>query len=307
MLSLNIGKTVAQQLDKWVLYSMNWRVPNSLEESYGRTPAFETVLEKTTVDLAKTAEYNLSAPGEHKVWLSTAEGELLCRARVRLAADPQAPLLLYHHGFNEVPYTNSWRRIFSDTPFLPVHSVCVQAPFHSNWLEPLNKGFASLQSVYQIFAGSLRTMELLQSHFESQGAAYTVLAGISWGGITSLLYQGAFRRARAVIPMLSSPNLAQVIWDIADMFNRPLAVSIEELQDLLDFTPYYERCNPDRVFPLLAENDLFFRMEKHSAVFDEESLVTIPESHISAFWRVEPLRQHIRDVLAWAENQPQQG
>jgi hypothetical protein len=44
-------------------------------------------------------------------------------------------------------------------------------------------------------------------------------------------------------------------------------------------------------------------MEKHSAVFDEESLVTIPESHISAFWRVAALRQHVGDVLAWAESQ----
>ena len=303
MLSTTIGKSVTRQLDKWVLYSMNRRVPDSLEKSYHHTPTFETILQATTVNRAKTAEYSLSAPGEHDIWLNTPGGELLCHARVRPAVDPQAPLLLYHHGFNEVPYTNSWRRLFSDTLPTSAHCVCVQAPFHSNWLEPMTRGFASLQSVYQIFAGSLRIMELLQSHFERQGAAYTVLAGVSWGGITSVLYQGVFHQARAVVPMLSSPNLAQVMWDIAELFNRPLSVSRPELQELLDFTPYYECCNAERIFPLLAENDLFFRMEKHSAVFDEETLVTIPESHISAFWRVEALRQHVGDVLAWAESQ----
>lgn len=300
MLSTTINRTVVRQLDKWILYGMNRRVPPTLEESYDQALSFENVLANTTADLEKTAEYSLSAPGEHEIWLNTLAGELLCHVRVRPAIDPQAPLLLYHHGFNEVPYTNSWRRLFPDALSPPAHYVCVQAPFHNNWMEPLAKGFASLQSVYQIFAGSLRIMELLQSHFERQGAAYTVLAGVSWGGITSLLYQGIFQQARAVIPMLSSPNLAQVIWDIAELFNRPLIMSQTQLQERLDFTPYYESCNIGQIFPLLAENDLFFRVEKHAAVFDEESLVTIPEGHISAFWRVEPLRQHIRNVLAVA-------
>lgn len=302
MLSRTINKSVARQLDKWVLYGMNRRVPATLEAEYHQTPAFESILEKTTVNLTRTAEYSLSAPGEHDVWLNTLVGELLCHVRVRPAVDPQAPLLLYHHGFNEVPYTNSWRRLFPDTLPLQAHCVCVQAPFHANWLEPLATGFSSLQSVYQIFAGSLRIIDLLHAHFERQGAAYTVLSGVSWGGITSLLYQGIFHRARAVIPMLSSPNLAQVMLDIADMFQRPLSMSKTEVQKMLDFTPYYECCNAGQIFPLLAENDLFFRMEKHSAVFEEKSLVTIPESHISAFWRVEPLRQHVHDVLAWLEN-----
>ena len=303
MLPNAISKNVIRQLDKWALYSMHRRVPDSLEKSYHHTPAFASILQQTTVNLARTAEYSLSAPGEHDIWLNTPAGELLCHVRVRPAVDPQAPLLLYHHGFNEVPYTSSWRRLFPDTLPVPAHNVCVQAPFHSNWFEPLTEGFASLQSVYQIFAGSLRIMELLHTHFEKQGAAYTILAGVSWGGITSLLYQGVFQQARAVIPMLSSPNLAQVMWDIAELFNRPLSVSRLQLQELLDFTPYYDCCNAQRIFPLLAENDLFFRMEKHAAVFDEESLVTIPESHISAFWRLQPLRQHVHDVLAWAENQ----
>lgn len=304
MLPSTVTETFARQLDKLALYTMNYRLPDSFEDSYQDAPTFEAVLRQTAVNLERTAVYGLYAPGERSIWLNTMNGELLCHAKVRLSLDPQAPLLLYHHGFNESPYYRSWQRLFSHPFPLPVHTVCVQAPFHSSWGEPLTRGFSSVQSVYQIFAGSLRIMELIQSHFETRGAAYTVLAGASWGGITSLLYEGFFQQARAVIPMLSSPDLAQVMWDIATLFERPVAVPRATIKALFDFTPYYRRGNVNRVFPLLAENDLFFRIENHADVFGERPLVTIPDSHVTGFWRLDPLRQHVIDVLEWAENNP---
>lgn len=304
MLPATITKSVAQQLDKWVLYTMNYRLPDTFEGSYRQTPAFEKVVEHTKVDLQKTAVYALSAPGEHPIWLQTMGGPLRCQVKVQPAVDPYAPLLLYHHGFSEFPYYGSWRRIFSQlTPF-PAHTVCIQAPFHDNWLDPFNKGLASLQNMYQIFAGSLRMMQLVHSHFQARGTPFTVLAGVSWGGITSLLYQGLFRQARAVIPMLSSPNLAQVMWDAANLFDRQISVPPEAVRDLLDFTPYYRRCQPQRIFPLLGEHDLFFRIDKHATLFQDGDVVTTPEGHITGLWRVEPLRQHILEVLAWAKNNP---
>ncbi len=297
-LNLNLRQTVVQQIDKAVLYGLNYRVPDSLESSVEESASFEEVLAQTTVDLRKTAVYHLTAPGEQTVTLQTPLGELVCRVQVRPAVDPQAPLLLFHHGFNEYPYTNSWRRLFPKTAPLPVHTVCVQAPFHDNWQDPTQIGFASVQNVYQIFAGSLRIMELVQRQFEMEGAAYTVASGVSWGGITSLLYEGLLQQTRAVIPMLSSPNLAQVIWDISDLFSRPMQLTQEALQQHLDFTPYYKQCAPDRVFPLLGESDLFFRLEKHADLFAERPLVTIPAGHISAMWHSASMRDHVLNILA---------
>lgn len=299
--NLNLRQTVVQQIDKAVLYSLNRRVPDSLESSVGDAPSFEAVLAQTSVDRQKTAAYHLTAPGEHPVTLQSPMGELVCRVQVRPAVDPAAPLLLFHHGFNEYPYTNSWRRLFPTAVPLPVHTVCVQAPFHNSWLEPVDIGFASVQNVHQIFAGSLRIMELVQHQFEAEGAAYTVASGISWGGITSLLYEGLWQQTRGVIPMLSSPNLAQVIWDISDLFDRPMQLTQAELQKHLDFTPYYEQCAPDRVFPLLGEDDLFFRMENHADLFAERPLVTIPAGHISAMWHSAPMRDHILNILSHLE------
>lgn len=300
MLMDSISKSVAYQLDKWVLYTMNRRLPDSFEESYRYAPTFEMVLAQTSVNTSKTAVYHLSAPGEHPIWLDTMNGELRCHVRVQPAADPLAPLVLYHHGLNETPYTHSWRRIFHHP--IPAHAVCVQAPFHSNWMAPFNQGFASLQNVYQMFAGSLRIMELLHAHFQVSGSSYTVASGVSWGGITSLIYEGIFQQNRVVIPMLAAPNLAQVMWDIATLFMRPIPIPQSALEELLDFTPYFRRCAPERVFPLLGENDLFFRLENHADAFDDHDLVTIPDGHITGHWKAERLRQHVLEVLAQAEN-----
>ncbi len=297
-LNLNLRQTMVQQLDKAVLFGLNRRVPDSLQNSLADALSLEEVLAQTRVDTRKTAVYQLTAPGEHPIILQTPLGEIVCRVQVRPAVDPAAPLLLFHHGFNEYPYTNSWRRLFPTAVPLPVHTVCVQAPFHDSWLKPVEIGFASMQNVYQIFAGSLRMMELVQRQFEAEGAAYTVAAGVSWGGISSVLYEGLLQQTRAVIPMLSSPNLAQVMWDIADLFGRPMQLSQAELQQHLDFTPYFERCAPDRVFPLLGEDDLFFRMDKHADLFAERPLVTIPAGHISAMWHSAPMRDHILNILA---------
>ncbi|HUM71042.1 MAG TPA: hypothetical protein PLK31_19595 [Chloroflexota bacterium] len=187
------------------------------------------------------------------------------------------------------------------TPF-PMHRVLIQAPYHANWRDPLDKGFESLQSIYQMLAGSLRIMELVQDFFTGQGTAYTVVTGVSWGGITSVLYEGVFQRSRAVIPMLSSPNIGQAIWDIAELVARPLTISHNELLTLLDFTPYYQRINGADVYPLLGAQDLFFRQEHHAPLFGTRPLRLIPGSHISNLWQIKPLREHLYHVLSAIEN-----
>ncbi len=292
---------IAEFADKVALHAMNRRIPASLENSYRAALSFEAVLAGTEVNGVKTDITQLAAPGIHPIWLNTPSGEIACRVKVHLAADPAAPLLIYHHGLGEYPYDSSWRRLFGNgraTLLPPMHRVLIQAPFHANWREPLDKGFQSLQSIYQMLAGSLRIMELVQDFFTGQGAAYTVVAGVSWGGITSLLYEGAFQRSRAVIPMLSSPNVGQAIWDIAELVARPLTISHNELLAHLDFTAYYQRIEQADVFPLLGRQDLFFRQEHHAPLFGTRPLRLIPGSHISNLWQIKPLRDHLFGVLS---------
>ncbi len=289
---------IVTHLDKFTLAMMNWLIPDTLETTYQTALSFAEVLAQTQVNTKKTAVSQLLAPGTHPIWLHTPTGELCCRVKVRLAVDPQAPLIIYHHGLNEYPPDSSWRRLFAWQPPLPMHHVFIQAPYHDNWTRPLTVGFSSLQHIYQMLAGSLCMMALVQETFEAQGVSVTAVAGVSWGGIASLLYEGIFQCSYAVIPMLASPNIAQAMWDIAELMVRPLTVSKEGLFDRLDFTPIYRRINHDRVYPLLGQQDQFFRWEHHAPLFSGRPLVTVPGSHISNLWRVRPLRQHLLHTLS---------
>ncbi len=295
-------ESIASDIDKWVLRSMNRRLPHSFRAIGAGNPSFEDVLAVTAVDEQRTPPDSVYAPGTRPVWLRSAGEAIQSRVRVRLSPDPAAPLLIFHHGFSEYPYYNSWQRIFRQPPAFPLSTVCIQAPFHNHFREPFREAFRSVTRVYQTFAGSLRLMELVRRQFAANGAAYTVLAGVSWGGVTSMLYAGQFAGVRAVAPMLSSPNLAQVLWDGAELVGTELPISRAELDDLFDFTP---RCayDPARVFPLLGQGDVFFAPERHAAAYPIAPVV-IPRAHVFSLYGVRPLRRHVYGVIEWAEMHP---
>lgn len=298
-----LWNTITAQIDRLVLYSMQRRMPETFRESYADCLSFESVLEQTAVDFDKIPPYHVLAPGERSIWLKSLGEELHCHVRVRLDPDPNAPLIIYHHGFSETPYYNSWARIFRPPFPASAHLVLVQAPFHNHWYETFRESFASFRRVYQTFAGSLRLIELVQREFEAQGAAFTMLSGVSWGGISTLLYAGTFGGVRAVAPMLSSPNLARVLWDGADMFNVPMPLSQQELESFFDFTPRCRCFDSNRVFPLLGEDDQFFAPGRHTAVYDSEPVI-VPRGHVAGVYGVAPLRRHVLDVLDWAWEHP---
>jgi hypothetical protein len=54
----------------------------------------------------------------------------------------------------------------------------------------------------------------------------------------------------------------------------------------------------------MGENDLFFRLENHGDIFAQRPVVTIPDGHITGYWKAGRLRQHILDVLEWIEDHP---
>jgi hypothetical protein len=145
----------------------------------------------------------------------------------------------------------------------------------------------------------------MQELFEESGAAYTVTSGFSWGGITSLLYESLFARARATVPMFASPNLAQVMFDGAKLSGRPLPAAREVIDEYFDFRPAYQRCDQERIFPVLGKDDLFFRFEKHADIYPADNLHTLNGTHVGATWsKGRELRQHLLEVLRWAAKHP---
>ncbi len=304
MSTLTARTMIGQQVDRMALYAMNWRIPETDAALFSSPVTLEEVLAETRVQEDRLPPYQVTAPGEHKVYLETRLGDIECKVMVRPAADVTAPLLLYHHGLAEVPYTSTWQRLLPRDVPIEAHTVVVQAPYHNNLLEPLRIGFSSTEHLYQMLSGSIRVMQYVQDQFARQGSAFTVASGVSWGGITSLLYEGLLGKSQATVPLFASPRLAQALWDAAQMFDRDLPVTRDELDNLLDFTPIYERIDHRQVFPVLGEYDLFFRLENHAPVYDEKSLVTLPLTHVGAMWQSNgTVRKHILKALAWAADQ----
>ena len=121
---------------------------------------------------------------------------------------------------------------------------------------------------------------------------------------------GSLDRARAMAARCCWPpetwlgSLWAVSYTHLDVYKRQelvgqeMPISKAELDDLLDFTP---RCayDPARVFPLLGETDVFFKLEKHAGQFATEPVV-VPRAHVFSLYGVRPLREHILRVMAWA-------
>ena len=305
MFSLPLKETLSRQLDRLVLVVISRGTPDQYDQKDVKTRPLEEIVAQTTINRRKTNLFNLVAPGEHAVWLETPLGEIQCHVRVRLGILPQVPLLLYHHGLVEVPYTRTWYKILPKQTAFPAHLVAVQAPYHQRFNEPLGIGFSSADHIYQMFAGSLRIYELMQEQFAESGAAYTVTSGFSWGGITSLLYEALFARARATVPMFASPNLAQVMVDGANLSGRSLPAARAVIDEYFDFRPVYEQCDTQRIFPVLAKDDLFFRFEKHAAIYPADNLQTMQGTHVGATWsKGQELRHHLLHILRWADKHP---
>ena len=294
-----LGK-LFQKFDESILYQLNLRIPSTLEPSSATYEPFESVLAQTEIDLVETAVSALTTTGEYPIWLNSLGESIETRVSIRRCPNPNAPLIIYHHGLNEYPYTSSWRRIFTGLE-QNYHLVCIQAPYHDSFIDPIAKGWATVNRMYQLFSGSLRMIELMKNRFESEGAPETILIGLSWGGMTSMIYEGIFQDMAFIVPMMSSPNLAQVLIDSAKLFKRPVSVPDETIYNLLDFTPYFDTVAHHKVYPLLGEYDGFFRFDSHAGIFDKRPLKTVPRGHLSTIWPGRALRKHVQMALEEAE------
>ncbi len=289
---------LAQELDRLFLATFNQQIPDSFENSYLTAPPLESVYEQTHVRLPLTPTLGRVAAGEYRFWLDTWFGRFPLRLRLLPARRSDAPLLLYHHGICETPYDARARRLLQPTERFDAHIAILQAPFHTHLFEPLRLGMASMHHLYQMLAGSLRMMEMVQEYYEGLGAPYTVAAGTSLGGIVSILYEGMFGRLGAVIPIVASPDMGRVMWDAAHLLGRELHVEQGVFDHYLNFTPYFERCSPAKFYPLLGGADVFFLNPHHATLYHQCQVKVLAEAgHISGSLRLESTRQHIIEAL----------
>jgi hypothetical protein len=293
----SIRVSLSRHLDHLVQSGFSYRVPEAFEETYRDAPSFDHVLETTQVGFPLVPQMGLLEEREYRFWLHTEVGRIHTRVRVLPARRPDAPLLVYHHGFFEVPYHVRAQAFFRPRAPFDAHIVLLQAPYHRRPLQPLDEGFQNLHHLYQMIAGSVRMMQMVVDHYLALGTPYVVASGMSLGGIIALTYEGFFGRSRAVIPILSSPNFAQLLWDLSRQTKRNVTIPLEDIEARLDFQRYYQHLDLARVFPLMGENDRFFRHGSHSTIFDQSDVTTIRSSHVSGMWHRRETRDHIIRVM----------
>lgn len=286
-----------REVDKLVLWTLNRTLPPSFDRSYRHTLPFEDVLARTEVRLPLIPEMGLLEARTYRFHLQTLVGRLPVKIRVLPSAQPDAPVIVYQHGFNIIPYDRRACAIFSADAQFDAHIVLLQFPFHRWPHEPIRHMFASLHHLYTAFAGSIRLMEMVHNHYAALGAPYTVAIGTSMGGVTAVLYEALFQQTQAVIPLFSSPNISQLLWDVGLMLQRPITVPKRLLFEYLDFTPHFRRIDPAKIYPLLGAQDMFFRYDHHASVYTDCRVQRAGDSHLSGMVNLTASREHILATL----------
>lgn len=294
----------ARTIDNLVLGTFNTQIPRTFERSYASAPSLEQVLAETHVVNPLVRPMWPLRKGEYRFILATVFGRMRLRIRVYPAARPDAPLLLYHHGICVVPYYALGRPLIRPRTAFDAHIVMLQAPFHRWWFDPLRNGLATVHHAYQMLIGSVRMMQMVHDFYQQVGSEYTVVTGVSLGGIISFLFQSLFDEpARAIVPLIASPNMAQVFWDAAQLVKRPLSLSRQQMTDLFDFTPYFEQCDGACFHPLLASDDQFFTVASHLPILQHTHVKVLPASHVTFARKIPLIRQHLLTVLEQCKQQ----
>jgi hypothetical protein len=242
----------------------------------------------------------LTAARRYTLTARTLAGELEAGFQVRLGAQPELPVLVYHHGIGEMPYDKSFRGIFRRRLPIPAHLVAVRAPYHRTWLD-LMPGLATLRNFLAMCAVSVTLIEKLRCLFVARGARGCVVAGTSLGGFLSLMHHLTYGTADSYVPLLGGPDIAHVM--LSTHFRRFLAPSAHanaaRLQALLDFRQAFQMSPTRRVFPLLARYDLDMLYTHHAACYAASSVpvVTIERGHITGALAFAAIRTHVLTCL----------
>jgi hypothetical protein len=199
-----------------------------------------------------------------------------------------------------MPYDKSFRGIFPRRAMFPAHLVAVRAPFHRTWLD-LIPGLATLHTFLALCAVSVRLIESLRCLFVTRGAQGCLVTGTSLGGFLSLIHHLTYGSAEAYVPLLAGPDIAHVM--LSSHFQRFLAPQAlarpAHIQALLDFRESFGASHTQRVFPLLARDDLDMLYAHHAACYtaSDVPVVTIDRGHITGSLAFAALRTHLLTCL----------
>jgi len=242
----------------------------------------------------------LTATRHYTVVARTLVGDIGAGFQVRWGAQPDLPVLVYHHGIAEMPYDKSFRGIFRGTLATSAHLVAVRAPFHRTWLDLL-PGLAHMQHFLAMCAVAVQLGEAVRLALLARGARGSLVLGTSLGGFLALLHHLMLGTADGYVPLLAGPDLAHVMLGTHYRhFLAPQALAhAAALQELLDLRQAFQASDTRRILPLLARYDLDMLYAHHAACYAANSVpvMTIERGHITGSLAFATLRAHVLACL----------
>ncbi len=242
----------------------------------------------------------LTATRHYTVVARTLAGDIGAGFQVRWGAQPDLPVLVYHHGIAEMPYDKSFRGIFRGALTTSAHLVAVRAPFHRTWLDLL-PGLAHMRYFLAMCAVAVQLGEAVRLALLARGARGSLVLGTSLGGFLALLHHLMLGTADGYVPLLAGPDLAHVMLGTHYRhFLAPQALTqASALQALLDLRQDFQASDTRRVLPLLARYDLDMLYAHHAACYAANSVpvMTIERGHITGSLAFATLRAHVLACL----------
>lgn len=242
----------------------------------------------TLPPLGKARHYTLTA--------QTLAGQLAAGFQLRRGAQPDLPVVIYHHGIAEMPYDKSFRGIFRSGLLTQAHLVAVRAPFHRSWFD-LMRGLATRNNFMAMCAVSIKLIEAMRHLLLDSGARGCLVSGLSLGGFLTLMHHLIYGTADGYAPLLAGPDLAHSM--LNTHYRRFLARQAldnpQPIKAQLDFRQVFQCRDTRRVFPLLARYDLAMPYDYYAACFaaSHVPVVTIERGHITGSFAFSALRAHI--------------
>ncbi|MFN2396251.1 MAG: hypothetical protein ABR597_11245 [Bacteroidales bacterium] len=257
------------------------------------------------------AGINLTIPsiegeGIFEVNAETLAGGLDPAFRVAQWKGNEYPTIIYHHGNNERPFDfkktakNTFYNIFINSQEnLEANLIVVRAPFHNCPLKHYQEKMLELSNFTSMIATSVKLNEEIIQQVKKVSSKPIITSGISLGGWVTNLHRGIYNTSTAYAPIMAGtfPGELFLKSKYRKMTSELALNNPEKIRKVLNFNNDFEKQRTPDVFPLLARYDQFVEYNVQKESYNESSIKTIENGHVTGALNSKELRKHLLLVL----------
>lgn len=216
------------------------------------------------------------------------------------------PTIIYHHGNNERPFEfkktakNTFYNIFLNSPEnAEANLIVVRAPFHNCPLKHYQEKMVDLSNFTAMIATSVKLNEEIIQQVKKVSSQPIITSGISLGGWVTNLHRGIYNTSSAYAPIMAGTFLGELFLKskYRKMASEMALNNPDEIRRVLNFNNVFEKQNTPNVFPLLARHDQFIEYDVQKESYNDFSIKTIENGHVTGALNAKELRKHLWSVL----------